>query len=161
TPTTLQDKLRTYTPVQLCMNHRRRRYRSHRNRRRNLVVLATLGAIPAALIAHDESAWGATTLRIVEYNIDSSDIGDHSNLPDVTTVLHGIGLHHMAGNAQMPDVIGLTELLDASPNNSSSTSLPALLTDLNNIYGAGAYAYDPTPDPTSGGTSLNGPNGLI
>ena len=54
---------------------------------------------------------GATTLRVVEYNVDSSDIGNNSNLADVTTVLQGIGLHQMAGNAQMPDVIGLTELL--------------------------------------------------
>ncbi len=72
-----------------------------------------------------------------------------------------MGNHHLAGNAQPVDVIGLQELLDTNDNTIVSSSLPALVNQLNSFYGAGTYAYDPTPDPTTGGTQFNGPSGLI
>jgi predicted extracellular nuclease len=56
---------------------------------------------------------------------------------------------------------GLTELLDTNNNSITSTTLPALVADLNAVYGAGTYDYDHTPDPTTGGTTLNGPSGLV
>lgn len=93
------------------------------------------------------------TLRIVSYNVDCADQKSDNNITGSThslpTVLRGIGLHHLGGNAQPIDVLGLEEL--------TSTSLSYLTTQLNAIYGAGVYAFDPTTDPTTGG----GTDGLI
>src|SRR5207237_8012686 len=104
---------------------------------------------------------GAGPLCIDSSNVDCSDLGNNNNLSNGTTVLQGIGNHHLNGNAQPFDVLGLEELLDTNNNTLTSTSLPALVSDLNAVYGAGTYAYDHTPDPTSGGTQFNGPSGLI
>jgi PKD repeat protein len=97
-------------------------------------------------------AWG-TTLRIVSYNIDCEDEGSDNNLTGSThslpTVVQAIGLHHLGTNAQPVDVMSVEEL--------NSTTLANFTTQLNNIYGAGTYAYDPTTDPNTGG----GPDGLI
>ncbi len=103
------------------------------------IVLAIGAASAMALPA------AATTLRVVEYNVDDSDQGNNDNIADLTTVLQGIGNHHIAGNAQPFDVLGLTELLDTNNNSITSSTLPLLVTSLNNIYGAGTYAYDPDP----------------
>ena len=111
------------------------------------IVATVLGVVVCAC-----GAWG-TTLRVVSYNIDCADQGSDNNITGPThslpTVIQGIGLHHIGTNAQPVDVLGAEEL--------RSTSLPALVTQLNNIYGAGTYAFDPTADPTTGG----GTDGLI
>jgi hypothetical protein len=70
-------------------------------------------------------------------------------------------MHHIGSNAQPVDVLALTEMLDTNNNSVTSSTLPALVNALNAIYGPGYYAYDNTPDPTSGGTQFNGPSGLI
>lgn len=112
-----------------------------------MIVAAVLG-----LALHPQEAW-AKTLRIVSYNIDCADQASDNNITGAThslpTVIRGIGLHHIGSNAQPVDVLGLEEL--------RSTSMAALVTQLNNIYGAGTYALDPTTDPTTGG----GTDGLI
>lgn len=99
--------------------------------------------------------WGAAgaTLRIVSYNIDCADQNSDNNITgsahSLPTVVQAIGLHHLGTNAQPMDVMGCEEL--------QSTSLGNMVTQLNAIYGAGTYAYDPTTDPNTGG----GPSGLI
>lgn len=115
---------------------------------RSALLLAT--AFGIALFA---AAARGGTLRIVSYNIDCADQGSDNNITGPThslpTVIQAIGLHHLGTNAQPVDVLGLEEL--------RSTTLPVLVAQLNSIYGAGAYAADPTPDPTTGG----GTDGLI
>jgi hypothetical protein len=95
----------------------------------------------------------AKTLRIVSYNIDCADQGSDNNITNsghsLSTVIQGIGLHHIGTNAQPADVIGLEELL--------STTMSNLVVQLNNIYGAGTYTFDPTADPNTGG----GPDGIV
>ncbi len=107
----------------------------------------------------------ATTLRIAEYNIDCSDQGNNNNITGpnngVPTILQAMGVHTLVGNAQPIDILALTELLDTNNNSITSTTLPALVTAFNNIYGAGVYAYVNTPDATSGGTQFNGPSGFV
>ncbi len=126
------------------------------------LVHLTLATAAALLVATPAIA---QNLRVVEYNIDCSDQGNNDNIngpmAGVPTVIQAIGNHHIGNNAQPADVFALTELLDTNNNNITSTTLPALVTALNSIYGAGTYAYDTTPDPTSGGTQFNGPSGLI
>ena len=95
----------------------------------------------------------AATLRIVSYNIDCADIGNDANITNslhsLPTVIQAIGLHHLGTNAQQVDILGVEEL--------NSTTLANFVTQLNAIYGAGAYAYDLTKDTNTGG----GPDGLI
>jgi len=94
-----------------------------------------------------------TTLRIVSYNIDCADQGSDNNITGSThslpTVVQAIGLHHLGTNAQPMDVMSCEEL--------NSTTLANFAAQLNNIYGAGTYTYDPTSDPNTGG----GPDGII
>lgn len=93
------------------------------------------------------------TLRIVSYNIDCADQGSDNNITGPThslaVVAQAIGLHHLGTNAQPVDVMTVEEL--------TSTTLANFTNQLNIIYGAGTYAYDPTTDPNTGG----GPDGLI
>lgn len=97
-------------------------------------------------------AW-AKTLRIVCYNIDCEDQGSDNNITgsahSLPTVVQAIGLHHIGTNAQQMDVMSCEEL--------NSTTLSNFVFQLNAIYGTGAYAFDPTTDPNTGG----GPDGLI
>ena len=92
-----------------------------------------------ATIAH-------ATLRIVSYNIDDADQGNDNNITatyaGLPAVLQAIGQHHIGTNVQPIDVLGVEEL--------NPTTLANLVNALNNIYGAGTYAYDPTNDPTTG-----------
>jgi PKD repeat protein len=92
-------------------------------------------------------------LRIVSYNIDCADQSSDANITgpahSLPTVLEGIGLHHLGANVQHADILNVEEL--------QSTTLNNFTTALNNIYGAGAYAFDPTVDTNTGG----GPDGLI
>ncbi|MGD0138531.1 MAG: autotransporter-associated beta strand repeat-containing protein, partial [Tepidisphaeraceae bacterium] len=124
---------------------------------RTLLALATAAAAASPAIA--------TTLRIAEYNIDCSDQGNNNNITGpnngVPTILAAMGVHKLGTNAQPIDILALTEMLDTNNNNITSTTLPAVVTALNNIYGAGVYAYVNTPDATSGGTQFNGPSGFV
>src|SRR5437763_16472005 len=49
----------------------------------------------ATVVAATSPALRAQQLRVVSYNVDSSDIGNNGNLANVTTVLQGIGNHHI------------------------------------------------------------------
>jgi hypothetical protein len=93
------------------------------------------------------------TLRIASYNIDCADQGSDNNINgsghSLTTVIQGIGLHHLGTNAQPVDILGLEEL--------KSTTMSNLVVQLNSVYGAGIYTYDTTTDPNTGG----GPDGLV
>src|SRR5260221_2321165 len=104
-------------------------------------ILATLASVQAR------------TLRIVSYNIDCADQSSDNNITGAThslpTVVQAIGLHHIGTNAQPVDVMTCEEL--------TSTTLANFTNQLNTIYGAGTYAFDPTTDPNTGG----GPDGLI
>src|ERR1039457_3379734 len=112
-----------------------------------MIVAAVLGLMGCA-----SEAWGKT-LRVASYNIDCADQGSDNNITgsthSVPTVIQAIGLHHLGTNAQPIDVLGVEEL--------SSTTQANLVAQLNIIYGAGTYAFDPTTDLTTGG----GTDGLI
>ncbi|MGI8437364.1 MAG: hypothetical protein ACR2NX_10745 [Chthoniobacterales bacterium] len=110
-------------------------------------------AVALFSVALAVSGVNATTLRIASYNIDCADQGSDNNITGTThslrTVIQAIGLHHLGANAQPLDLLGVEEL--------RSTTLASFVAELNNIYGAGTYAYDITADPNTGG----GPDGLI
>jgi hypothetical protein len=112
-----------------------------------MIVAAVLGIWGCA-----GGAWGKT-LRVASYNLDCADQGSDNNITgsthSVPTVVQAMGLHHLGTNAQPVDVLGVEEL--------DSTTLSNLVAQLNNIYGAGTYAFDPTTDLTTGG----GTDGLI
>ena len=101
------------------------------------------------------SVASANNLRIVIYNISA---GTGAPGSDLTTVLQAIGNSHLSSNAQPIDVLALQELSYSS--SAASPTLQSVVTNLNNVYGAGTYAYDPIYDPTTGGTG-GGPSGLI
>jgi hypothetical protein len=135
--------------------------RCNRRIRRNLWVMgAAVGAVLSG------SAWGQE-LRVITYNIDDDTGGGtatsgtlaRANMPDVAAIIQAIGQTHLAGNAQPVDVIALNELHYDNP--SISSSLISLTTQLNNLYGAGTYAYDTFVGATNGNLTGNGPNGLI
>src|SRR5579871_831608 len=111
-----------------------------------------IGLVLVCLTAFSLST-SATTLRIVSYNIDCSDQGSDNSITNANhtlpVIIQAIGMRHIGTNAQQVDVLGVEEL--------QSTSLSNLTRQLNVIYGAGAYAYDTTTDPNTGG----GPDGLI
>ncbi len=115
--------------------------------RRTWIAFASIAALAGAGRAR------ATSLRIVSYNIDNADQGNDNNITasyaGLPSVIQAIGQHHLGTNAQPVDVLGVEEL--------NSTTLGNLTTALNNIYGAGTYAFDPTADPTTGG----GTDGLV
>jgi hypothetical protein len=124
-----------------------------------LISRIILRGLPALLVPC--GAASASMLRIATYNVDNSDTASNANVSMVATILQAIGNHHINGNAQPVDVVGLQELLDTNDNTITSSTLPALVGQLNSLYGPGTYAYDPTPDPTTGGFQFNGPSGLI
>jgi endonuclease/exonuclease/phosphatase family metal-dependent hydrolase len=103
---------------------------------------------------------GGITLRVATYNIDCSDQGIVAPNAGFDTILQGIGQHHLAGNAQPIDILAMQELFDASPNHSTSATLPSVATTFNGIYGGSNYTYDATFDPTSS-NSTNGPSGIV
>src|SRR4051794_40767124 len=123
--------------------------------------VATVCFLAQSLLISGFSAQ-ATTLRVAAYNIDADTGGSTGQKggpiagPGLTTVLQAIGNAHLAGNAQPIDVLALEELyID------NTTTMSYIVQQLNNIYGAGIYAYDPTPDPTTGNFTGNGPSGLV
>ncbi len=125
----------------------KRRIRDMQHVRGLMIVAVVLGIGACAFVAR------GATLRFVSYNIDCADENSDNNITGAThslpTVIQAIGLHHVGTNAQPVDILGCEEL--------QSTSLANFVAQLNSIYGAGAYAFDPTADPNTGG----GPDGLI
>src|SRR5437016_14359263 len=111
--------------------------------RKQAVKLYRSWMLLAAALGMCACAATARTLRIVSYNIDCADQGSDNNLTGSThslpTVVQAIGLHHLGTNAQPVDVMGVEEL--------TSTTLSNFVAQLNVIYGAGTYAFDPTTDP--------------
>jgi PEP-CTERM motif len=109
-----------------------------------------LAACEVAAVASANPA----TLRIVSYNIDSQDQNSDNNITQNTgstahsipTVIQAIGNHHIGGNAQQVDVLGLEELRTVETGGANAT-LTNLTTELNKIYGAGTYNFN-TSDPT-------------
>ncbi len=114
-------------------------------------------------LAFAASTASATNLRVVEYNLDSQDMGNNNNIvgssAGIPGVIEAIGQHHIGSVAQPVDVLALTECLTPPAGSNISATLPDLVNALNSFYGAGTYAYDPTPDPTYSYT--DGPSGLI
>ncbi|MDQ6861251.1 MAG: hypothetical protein M3032_08860 [Verrucomicrobiota bacterium] len=113
-------------------------------------ILAAVGVFVFAVCI--STAFGET-LRIVSYNVDCADQSSDNNITgpghSLATVVQAIGLHHLGANAQPVDVLGVEEL--------TSTTLSNFANQLNAIYGAGSYAFDPTTNPSTGG----GRDGLI
>jgi hypothetical protein len=128
-----------------------------------MAALAAVVLVAAPRVAHART--GATTLRIAEYNIDCSDQGNNNAITAGTaglpSVIQAIGQHHLNSDAQPVDVLLMTEMLDTNNNSIASSTGTAMMNALNAIYGPGTYAFDTTPDPTSGGTQFNGPSGLV
>jgi hypothetical protein len=111
----------------------------------------------------------AQSLRVVAYNIDADTGGADGSMggsqagPGLTDVLQAIGRATLAGNAQPIDVLALEELNATKTVPSTGTpskTLDFIVTQLNNIYGAGTYKADTVLDATTGGTG-GGPSGLI
>src|ERR1043166_6339185 len=123
--------------------------------------LVTLSLGIASLLTPSGSVLG-TTIRVVTYNIECSGLGIVAPNSGFETVIQAIGNHHLAGLAQPVDVLALQELdgVQPAPQGNSAT-LPYVISSLNAVYGAGAYAFDPTNDPTDGDSVGNGPNGLV
>jgi hypothetical protein len=123
--------------------------------RNRIFTVASVGIVVLAMVA----LASAETLRVVTYNIDADTNGaaGANAGPGLSTVLQAIGNEHLSGNAQPIDVLALEELYG-----SPATTLQFVVNQLNGIYGAGAYAFDTTADPTDGNfLTGNGPSGLI
>src|SRR5258706_5298279 len=107
----------------------------------------------------------AGTLRVVTYNIsaDTTTFAGNDQRTYLEAVLEGIGNPHLedngVSNAQTVDVLALEELQNGN-GGANAPTLASIVSSLNAKYGAGAYAYDTTTDPTTGGTG-GGPSGLI
>lgn len=106
---------------------------------------------------------GTGTLRIVSYNTDEADQNSEDNLTaswaGLPIVFQAIGEHHIGTNAQPIDVMGVEELNPTTGTQNGATTLGNMVTALNNIYGAGAYAYYNIVDGNTGGGA--GPDGLV
>ena len=111
------------------------------------------GIFIALIFATQLASAQTRTLRIVSYNIDCADRGSDGNITNtihsLPTVVQAIGLLHLGTNAQPVDVMSCEEL--------NATTLANFVAQLNGIYGAGTYKFDPTTDPNTGG----GPDGII
>ena len=112
-------------------------------------ITLTVAACQMAVASADPA-----TLRIASYNIDSQDQNSDNNITQstgatahsISTVIQAIGNHHIGGNAQPVDVLGLEEMLTSTTGGVNRT-LNDLTTQLNSIYGTGAYSFD-TANPT-------------
>ncbi len=125
---------------------------AHRN-----LLLAVVAGLLAGFYGIEPAEAGF--LRVATYNV-RADTGSPDGGPGLTQVLQGIGNAILPdGRAQPVDVLALQELNYDNPLLSST--LQFLVDQLNGIYGAGTYAFDPVVDPTDANTSGNGPSGLI
>ncbi len=133
-----------------------------------LGLLATICAASHFVLSF--SLASADTLRIVTWNIDADTggavgaMGGVNGGPGLIAVLQAIGQENLAGNAQPIDVLALEELNGTGANaaNATNATLEFVTTQLNDIYGAGTYAYDKVTDQTDGSSETgNGPSGLI
>jgi autotransporter-associated beta strand protein len=117
----------------------------------------------AAMALFSASSAFAASLRIVTYNVDDDTGGGgtdaRTDMTKLGAILQGVGNHHLDGSAQPIDVLAVEELHYDNPGISSTLS--AIVNQLNGIYGAGTYAYDSYVGDTSGNLTGNGPNGLI
>jgi endonuclease/exonuclease/phosphatase family metal-dependent hydrolase len=113
------------------------------------------GLLLAVVSLHVAAAL-AGSLRIVTYNIEADIDGYTTARPGLTTVIQGIGNEVVSGGAQPFDVLALQE------TTSNNTTVAPIVSDLNVIYGAGAYAMSTYQATQSGGAgSGNGPNAMI
>lgn len=112
----------------------------------------------AGILASQQSI---AAIRVVTYNTSVSGAGIIPPKAGFDTLMKAIGDHHLVGNAQPIDVLGLQEL-DGTQSvvGLNSATLPYVVSQLNAIYGSGTYAADTVKDPTTGGTG-GGPNGLV
>lgn len=128
------------------------------------------GILALALLAPTTFA-AQGTFRVVEYNLDAdtgvNQFDSTAGIPPsnyLSTVLQAIGNQQLgptgSKNAQPIDVLALTELSGTKNSKGYSITLDAVVSDLNAIYGANTYAYDPHVFSNSTGTG-NGPSGLI
>jgi endonuclease/exonuclease/phosphatase family metal-dependent hydrolase len=127
--------------------------------KRPLACALAFGLI-STVIAAGASAQTTQTIRVVTYNTqgDVSSPTPTGVLPDIATVLEGIGQQKYLGDGvlQLPDVIALQE------TTSNSTSVAPLAADLNSYYDANIYAYSTYQATESDGiTGGGGPNALI
>jgi hypothetical protein len=137
--------------------------RAHAKKGRRLTRFRATLSLVLACLALAPAIASAQTLRVATYNIDADTGGavGHMGGPDagpgLATVLQAIGNEPLNGHAQPIDVLALEEL-----NGTPTTTLNYIVGQLNNIYGAGTYAYHTTTDPTDGNNLTgNGPSGLI
>jgi endonuclease/exonuclease/phosphatase family metal-dependent hydrolase len=108
----------------------------------------------------------AGTLRVATYNLnaDTPDFAAVDQNANLESVLEGIGKVHLnddgVSHAQRLDVLAVQELQNGMGGPNAPT-LASVVANLNAHYGAGAYAFDATPAPTTGPFIGNGPNGLV
>ncbi len=132
--------------------------------------ICSSGILALALLAPPALA-AQGTLRVVEYNLDAdtgvNQFDSTAGIPPanyLSTVLQAIGNQQLGAtgskNAQPIDVLALTELSGTKNSKGYSITLDAVVSDLNAIYGANTYAYDPHVFSNST-TTGNGPSGLI
>jgi hypothetical protein len=130
------------------------------------VPMAPFVAGVAALIWPLVASAQVQDIRVVAYNTqgDVSSPTPTGVLPDIETVLEGIGEEKYAGDGiqQLPDIIGLEE------TTSNSETVAPIVTALNQFdlstYGeSNVYSYSSYQATESGGSATdgNGPNALI
>ena len=118
-------------------------------RRYSVLVAASLPAL-----AH------ASNVRVVTYNLQAdTGISNSVLLPNVTTVLEGVGQQQYVGDGilKLPDIIALQE------TTSNSTTVAPIVSSLNSYYShPGLYSYSSYQATQYGGNTVgNGPNALI
>jgi endonuclease/exonuclease/phosphatase family metal-dependent hydrolase len=102
----------------------------------------------------------AANVRVVTYNLQAdTGISNSVLLPNVTTVLEGVGQQQYTGDGilELPDIIALQE------TTSNSTTVAPIVSALNSYYShPGLYNYSSYQATTSDGTTGGGgPNALI
>ncbi len=98
----------------------------------------------------------ASTLRIVDWNIEDDIDGYTTPRPGLNTVLEGIGNETIAGDAQPIDIMSLEE------TTSNSTTVQPILNMLNGDYVGANYQMSSYQATQSGSNSDgNGPNAIV
>lgn len=104
-------------------------------------------------------------LRVVTYNLDADT--DRNNDGSITaadgvpsavlgSVLSAIGNYQLGGRSRPIDVLAVQELYYAP-----ATTLQNVVDQLNAVYGAGTYKFDPLVGGFNGNLVGNGPSGLV
>jgi endonuclease/exonuclease/phosphatase family metal-dependent hydrolase len=99
----------------------------------------------------------ASTLRIVDWNIEDDINGATTPRPGFNTVLQGMGNEIIAGDAQPIDVMALEE------TTSNATTVQPILNMLNGDYAGANYKMSSYQGTESGNdaTDGNGPNAIV